>query len=152
MKTELYQHCKNTDFEITKRKREIAQLTNQKNSYLLELANKHYEDLLRLEDGTLTQVNLVDEWIIKFDVSYSEEKKIFYFQGSIFNEQHDTIQALVKKFGAQKRGAKILFKIASGVWGVKYIEEHEVKMCKEVIKYELNYRVFRKICDGDFFN
>ena len=136
----LYDSLSSIQKEISIKKMDISSLKNSFDNLLLQLAHKHYNDLMRLEKGTLKDLYNNGQEYIQFKTSYDSEKKIYYFQGSLF-QQNEILPNIRKKIETNKRGNKSLKNMYPGHWYIENISKDEVSMINEVIKYELETRL-----------
>lgn len=136
----LYDSLSSIQKEISIKKMDISSLKNSFDNLLLKLAHKHYDNLMRLEKGALKDLYNNGQEYIQFKTSYDSEKKIYYFQGSLF-QQNEILPNIKKKIETNKRGNKSLKNMYQGHWYIENISKDEVSMINEVIKYELETRL-----------
>ena len=134
----LYDSLVNIDKNISIKKYEINKLNNEFDILLLQLAKKHYKDLLALENGTLKYNGSYE--FIPLRTNYDKDKKIYYFQGTLF-KQGNLIEKIKRKLEANSRGNKVLKNMYGHYWFVENINQDEVSTVNEVLKYELVTRL-----------
>ena len=131
-----YDSLSSINKEISIKKNDIEQLKRSFDKLLLQLAHKHYNNLMRLEKGALKDLYNTPREYIEFKTSYDSEKNIYYFQGSLF-QQNEILPSIRKKIETNKRGNKTLKNMYPGHWYIENISKDEISMINEVIKYEL---------------
>ena len=134
----LYDSLVDINKNISIKKYEIDKLNNEFDILLLQLAKKHYKDLLALENGTLKYNSSYE--FIPLKTNYDKEKNIYYFQGTLF-KQNNLIEKIKRKLETNSRGNKILKNMYGHYWFIENINQDEVSTVSEVLKYELETRL-----------
>jgi len=121
----------------------LLQLKTAHDENLLQLDTKHFDTLVSIERNKIEVVRYDREFKhINFKVFYDKEYKKYHFIGSIFYDGTEIIDHIRRKLLTNIRGQKQLKHFGDCHWAILNVEEDEILMIEEVIKYQLELNLF----------